>query len=80
MDCGDFVQHLCAYLDGEVNPDQLQHLAGCRCCRRLAVSCEHTIRIYRSQPAPELPAAIHRKVMDHVGQRLPPYSPTTHLR
>lgn len=78
MNCSTFVEHLCAYLDGEASVELVQHLQHCRTCRQLAESCQTTIRFYRAEPAPELPAAIHRRVMDHLGRRMPPSGRDTH--
>ncbi len=78
MDCSTFVEHLCGYLDGETSIELVQHLHTCRTCRQLAESCQATIRFYRAEPAPELPAAIHRRVMDHLGRQMPPSRRGTH--
>ena len=72
MDCQECIQNLSAYLDQELAPmprtEADQHLQRCPPCRRLVQTCQQTIQTYRSQPAPELPAALHRQVMDGVNR------------
>jgi len=71
--CQQCLQRLGAYLDGELEPLlRLQvdaHLAQCLGCRRLVANCQQTIQVYRRQPLPVLPAALHQKVMAGVAAR-----------
>lgn len=69
-DCRQCLEQLGAYLDGELEPllrlGLDGHLAQCLGCRRLVANCRQTIQVYRRQPLPVLPAALHQKVMAKV--------------
>lgn len=83
MDCRELMDHLDAVLEGErsLDPALLQHLAACLGCRQLVATCRQTILVYRSQPAPPIPAALHRKVMKKVnGTSAQPGGTATHPR
>ncbi len=66
MYCQQLVAELCAYLDGEgpaAWADFEAHLVACRKCRLLVETCRRTVALYRQQPLPPLPAAVHSRVM-----------------
>lgn len=71
-DCKSLLDQLGSYLDGEVAAvvalQMEAHVRACRPCRCLVESCRQTILVYRRQLPPELPAALHRKVMDRLGR------------
>ena len=71
-DCRALLDQLGAYLDGEVAAVALlqmeAHVHACHPCRCLVESCRQTILVYRRQLPPEIPAALHRKVMDRLGR------------
>lgn len=69
LDCQQCLERLGAYLDGELDLEVDGHLAQCLGCRRLVANCRQTIQVYRRQPLPELPAALHQKVMARVAAR-----------
>lgn len=76
LDCQQCLDLLGGYLDGDLSPLQRleldAHLAHCLGCRRLVVHCQQTILVYKHQPAPALPAALHQKLMARVtgGEKL----------
>jgi len=74
-DCKALLAQLGAYLDGEAAAAVVLHMEAhvhaCRPCRCLVQSCRQTILVYRRQLPPELPAALHRKVMDRLARPNP---------
>lgn len=70
MRCKEFLVTVSAYLDGEssavVRLEIEQHLQRCSPCARVLKTCRQTILTYRQHPVPDLPAALHQKVMDRV--------------
>lgn len=70
MHCKELIEGLNGYLDGEAAPlvraEVEEHIHACPGCRCLVDTCRQTIRVYRTHPVPELPAALHRRVMDRV--------------
>ncbi|MGH9534083.1 MAG: anti-sigma factor family protein [Terriglobales bacterium] len=74
MRCAQLIAELCAYLDQEgptAQADLEAHLAACRKCRLLVQTCRQTILLYREELPPELPAAIHNRVMANLRQSRP---------
>jgi anti-sigma factor RsiW len=77
LNCQQCLERLGAYLDGELDGEMEPllrsevdgHLSQCLGCRRLVANCRQTIQVYRRQPLPELPAALHQKVMARVAAR-----------
>ena len=74
-DCKALLDQLGAYLDGEAAAAAVLHLEAhvhaCPPCRCLVESCRQTILVYRRQLPPELPAALHRRVMDRLARPNP---------
>lgn len=70
MRCKEFLADFSAYLDGESNSALLaeieQHLQRCPPCACVLQNCRQMIRTYRQHPVPELPAALHQRVMARV--------------
>ncbi|HXE30387.1 MAG TPA: zf-HC2 domain-containing protein [Terriglobales bacterium] len=70
MGCEELIEHLSAYLDGDGEAGhrlELEaHLHSCPVCRSLVDTCRQTIRVFRGQALPELPAALHERVMARV--------------
>lgn len=78
MSCQLVSDQLCGYLDGDstlaVRLEIEIHLLRCPPCRCLVQTCRQTIQVYRRQPAPPLPAALHRKLMDKIAAARPPFA------
>lgn len=74
MNCRELLEQLESLLDGgaERSPALRQHLAICSGCRQLVATCRQTIHYYRSEPAPPIPAALHRKLMEKVNGKAAP--------
>lgn len=70
MRCSEFLVAVSTYLDGEsstvVRLEIEQHLQRCPPCACVLKTCRQTILTYRQHPVPELPAALHQRVMDRV--------------
>lgn len=70
MGCQEIIEQLNGYLDGDaavITRLEIEtHVRRCPGCWHLVETCKQTIRVYRLQPAAELPAALHRRVMDRV--------------
>ncbi len=74
MRCAQLIAELCAYLDQEgpqAWADFEAHLAACRKCRQLVETCRQTMLLYRSEPLPPLPAAVHSRLMMAVRRARP---------
>ncbi len=75
MNCSELLQNLNAYLDDELSPSlkgaAQTHLSACRSCSVVVNTCHSTIQVYRHQYH-QLPAFLHRKVMDNVNRRTRP--------
>lgn len=74
MNCRELLDQLESLLDGGAgrSPAVQQHLATCSGCRQLVATCRQTIHFYRAQPAPPIPAALHRKLMEKVNGNAAP--------
>jgi anti-sigma factor RsiW len=83
VSCHDLIQALGAYLDGDLSAALHAgceaHAGACASCRCLIASCRLTIQTYHNHPAAPLPAALHRKLMDQLGNFKPPFGPNSSL-
>lgn len=70
MQCHELLDSLNGFLDGDASPmlraEIAVHVETCSPCRILVYTCKQTIHVYRSSPAPELPSALHRRLMERV--------------
>ena len=75
MDCRELLDHLGAYLDGDLGLALglafESHAHACPPCRCLVQNCRQTILVYRRQAPPPLAPDLHRKVMDRLAARPP---------
>jgi len=58
-DCQQLIERVSAYLDGEVEgqdlAELLHHLEECRCCQHCLATLRATRELLRKMPAPQLP-------------------------
>jgi predicted anti-sigma-YlaC factor YlaD len=64
--CAEAHRHMCDNLDQKIDSPACRrikkHLAGCSNCRAYLDSLKTTVTLYRTLPAPRVPAAAHRKL------------------
>ena len=65
-DCGDLLNDLQAYVNGEAAPSlcaQIEHhLANCENCHAVVDTLRQTAKLYRSAPQPSFPAAARERL------------------
>lgn len=73
MRCAEFLRELCDYLDGETAAGLCaeidDHMRRCPKCRIVVETCRTTVSLYGRQLPPEIPAALHARVMAAVARQ-----------
>ncbi len=74
LSCAEIYTHLCDNLDSKLDSESCRrikaHIAECKNCTALLDSLKKTVSLYRTYPAPKLPASIKRELFAvlHVGK------------
>jgi anti-sigma factor RsiW len=67
MKCEDAYRFICDNLDAKMDSPRCrqikQHLASCPECRRYLRSLRTTVALYRKEPSPHVPTAVHRNLL-----------------
>jgi anti-sigma factor RsiW len=65
--CHDLLSELSACLDGEAEQQLCaeieRHMQDCANCRAVVNTLDRTVRIYRTLPAPEMPAGVEERLL-----------------
>lgn len=73
MRCQDLYDFLGEDLESEISAPRTaelqEHVQRCEDCRMVVESCRRTVRFYRGEPAPIVPAGLHRRLMKRVGSQ-----------
>jgi anti-sigma factor RsiW len=67
MNCKLVYRHICENLDENIHSARCQairkHLVSCPECGAYLDSIKKTITLYKTNPAPKIPTAVHRKLL-----------------
>jgi predicted anti-sigma-YlaC factor YlaD len=67
MNCKEAYAHICDNLDADLNSPKCieirKHLESCSDCSAVLDSVKKTVYLYRTSPNPDLPDAIHQRLI-----------------